>query len=307
MDRKIINANVQKAICATIDFKNNIEEIRNTEFSNEFIQDIEKEIKVVKEKNDNQFRECKDGLNRLSNSLADSSVEHLRKRLYHLIENKENNAQLHDSDAKSLLSPFYSDQEKKIKFIAKCYTNYVFDELSLKYEYSTEKVVKSFAKGVKENVVKMQSNIKQIALAKLSFDFENKAVSDFDILFQFDSVKLSNAAFSIAGLIPLAFMGPLGIVAAIIGGLAVAWRFFNGGESPESKAKKQIDEKLSNLKTEIKKKLDDSNTIIINDCKQNVINKIIIMLDDDINGIKAVQTILDTKTSQLEKVIEEIK
>ena len=46
---------------------------------------------------------------------------------------------------------------------------------------------------------------------------------------------------------------------------------------------------------------------VIDDCKENVINKIRIILDGNINGIKTIQTILDTKTSQLEKLIEEVK
>ena len=79
------------------------------------------------------------------------------------------------------------------------------------------------------------------------------------------------------------------------------------GKFDQAEVLKQIDEKLPSMKTEIKTKLDDSNKSVIDDCKENVINKIRIILDGNINGIKTIQTILDTKTSQLEKLIEEVK
>lgn len=317
MERKIINANVQKAICATIDFKNHIEKTRNTEYSNEFIQDIEKEIRVVKEKNDNEFRQLENELNQSSYRLSNSAVDDLRIKLYHLVDNKENNSQLNVADAKSLLSPFYSDQKKKMEFIAKCYATYVFGELSQKYTTSANKIVDEFTKDVKDNITKMQSNIKQITLTKFSSDFDNNTIKNFDILFSFDWIKIRDVAMSVGGMaltgatLGSAFPGIGNIVGAVVG--AVVGLLFNGvrwlmdKESSESKAKKQIDEKLENLKIEIKGKLVESNKSIIDDCKENIIRKIGIMLDDNINGIKAIQTILDSKTNQLEKLIEEIK
>lgn len=319
MERKIINANVQKAICATIDFKNNIQEIRDTEYSNDFVQNIEKEIKVVKEKNDNEFRQLENELNQSSYRLSNSAVEDLQKKIHDLVDNKENNSQLNISDAKSLLSPFYSDKEKKIKFIAKSYSKYVYDELSQKYIDSTHKTVDTFANDVKGNINKMQSNIKQITLAKFSTDFDNNPVTGgFDTLFSFDWVKkIGSWSSTIGGMaITGAFLGsefPVigniigAVIGAVVGLLFVAIRWLIDKESPESKAKKQIDEKLPSMKTEIKTKLDDSNKSVIDDCKENVINKIRIILDGNINGIKTIQTILDTKTSQLEKLIEEVK
>jgi gas vesicle protein len=317
MERKIINANVQKAICATIDFKSNIQEIRNTEYSDDFVQIIEKEIKVVKEKNDNELRQLEDGLNQVSNSLPNSSIEYLRKKLYHLVENKENNSQLNVSDAKSLQSPFYSDKEKKIKFIANCYNRYVFEELSQKYMDSTRKAVDTFTNDVYENIIKMQSNIKQITLARFSSDYDNHIIGSFDLLFSFDWMKIGNVVMSVGGMaITGATLGSVfpgignvvgAVAGAVVGLLFVGYRWLIDKESPESKAKKQIDEKLPSMKTEIKTKLDSSNKNIIDDCKKNVINKVRIMLDDNMNGIKAIQSILNTKTSQLERLIEEIK
>lgn len=317
MERKIINANVQKAICATIDFKKHIEKTRNTEYSNEFIQDIEKEIKVVKEKNDNEFRQLENELNLSSYRLSNAIVDDLRIKLYHLIDNKEKNPQLNVADAKSLLSPFYSDQKKKMEFIGKCYATYAFDELSQKYTNSTKKIVDEFTKDVKDNITKMQGNIKQITLAKFSSDFDNNAIKNFDILFSFDWIKIGSMAMSVGGMawagatLGSAFPGIGNIIGAVVG--AAVGLLFNGirwmlnKESSESKAKKQIDEKLSSIKTEIRTKLDSTNINIIDDCKKNVIDKIRIMLDDNINGIKAIQTILDSKTNQLEELIEEIK
>lgn len=317
MERKIINANLQKGVCATIDFKNHIEKIRNTEYSNEFIQDIEKEIKVVKEKNDNEFRQLENELNQSSYRLSNAAVEDLRIKLYHLVDNKEKNSQLNVADAKSLRSPFYSDQKKKMEFIGKCYATYVFDELSEKYIKSTKKIVDEFTKDVKDNITKMQGNIKQITLIKFSSDFDNNAIKNFDILFSFDWIKIGNMAMSVGGMaltgatLGSAFPGIGNIVGAVVG--AAVGLLFNGirwmlnKESSESKAKKQIGEKLSSTKTEIRTKLDSTNINIIDDCKKDIIDKVKIMLDDNINGIKAIRIILDTKTSQLEELIEEIK
>ena len=318
MESNIINANLQKGISATIDFKNHIGEIKNTIYSTHFIQNIEKEIKVVKEKNDNEFRQLENELNQSSYRLSNSAVEDLRIKLYHLVDNKENNSQLNVADAKSLLSPFYSDQKKKMEFISKCYAKYVFDELSQKYTKSTKKIVDEFTKEVKDNIIKMQGNIKQITLTKFSSDFDNNTIENFDILFSFDWKKIGNVAMSVSGMAltgagigTSVFPGIGSALGAAIG--AVVGLLFNGirwlmdKESPESKAKKQIDEKLENLKIEIKGKLLESNKSIIDDCKENIISKIEIMLDENINGIKTMKTILETKTSQLEKLIEETK
>ena len=318
MEKKIINANVQKAVCATIDFKTNIQEIRSTEYSNEFIQHIEREIKVVKEKNDNEFRQLENEFNQSSYSLSNSAVEDLRIKLYHLIDNKEYNSQLNVADAKSLLSPFYSNQKKKMEFIAKCYITYVFDELSQKYTKSTKKIVDEFTKDVKDNITKMQGNIKQITLAKFSSDFDNKAIENFDILFSFDWIKIRDVAMSVgamaltgAGIGTNVFPGigsALGAaIGAVVGLLFAGARWFMDKETTESKAKKQIDERLSSMKSEIRIKLDSNNINIITDCKKDIIDKVGIMLDDNINGIKAIQTILDLKTNQLVELIKEIK
>lgn len=137
-------------------------------------------------------------------------------------------------------------------------------------------------------------------------------------MFSFDWVKkIGSWSSTIGGMaITGAFLGsefPVigniigAVIGAVVGLLFVAIRWLIDKESPESKAKKQIDEKLPSMKTEIKTKLDDSNKSVIDDCKENVINKIRIILDGNINGIKTIQTILDTKTSQLEKLIEEVK
>lgn len=310
MERKIINANVQKAICAAIDFKNNIEEIRNTEYSNEFIQDIEKEIKAVKEKNDNEYRQLQIELNQSSCRLSNSAVEDLRIKLHHLVDNKENNARLNVADSKSLLSPFYSDQEKKIKFITKCYSTYVFDKLSQEYADSTRKSVDILTKNVKNNINKMQRNIKQIAFTKLSYDFDNHAIEDFYTFFSFDWNKLgiNIASIGVPLLLGLIFAtGPVGVSIAIVTALITSVKVIFFGGKPEAKAKKQIDVKLSSMKTEIRTKLDSNNKNIIEDCKMNIIDKVKIMLEENINGIKAVQTILDTKKSQLEILLEELK
>jgi chemotaxis regulatin CheY-phosphate phosphatase CheZ len=318
MERKIIDANLQKGICATIDFKNHIAEIRNTIYSNDFIQNIENEIKVLDKKNNNEFRQFENELNQLSNKLSSSAVRDLRVKLYHLVDNKENNAQLNVADSKSLLSPFYSDQEKKIKFIAKCYNSYVFDELSQNFTNSVEKKVDTFRKNIKENINKMQNNIEQITLAKLSTDFENHTIGDLNILISIDWVKLGNVAMSVggmamtgAGIGTTVFPGigsALGAaIGAALGLLFVGIRWLIDKETPEAKAKKQIDEKFSNTKNEIKTKLDSINKSIIDDYKKNVIDKVRIMLDDNINGIKAIQSILDSKTNQLEELIKEIK
>lgn len=317
MERKIINANVQKAICATIDFKSNIQEIRNKEYGDDFLHKIEKEIKVVKEKNDNVCRQFENELNLSSYRLSNSAVSDLQKKIYHLIDNKENNSKLNVADAKSLLSPFYSDHQKKIKFIAKCYSNYVFDDLSQNYIDSTQKAVDTFIKNVKENINKMESNIKQITLAKFSGDFDNHTIGNFNTLFSFDFVKIGNVAMSVGGMAmtgaALGSAFPVvgnvigAVIGAIVGFVFVGIRWLMDKESPESKAKKQIDEKLPSMKTEIKIKLDGSNKTIIDDCKENVISKVRILLDDNLNGIKAIQTILDTKTNQLGILIEEVK
>jgi hypothetical protein len=308
MERKIINANIQKGICAAIDFKNHIKETRNTEYSNDFVQYIETEIKVTKEKNDNNFRELENELSQISYRLTNSTTEDLRKKIHSLIDKKENNPELNVSDAKSLLSPFYHDREKKMKFIAECYTRYAFDDLRIEYQIATQTSVTSFTKDVKINLTKMQSNIKQISSAGLTSNFDTKAFQGFETLFSFDFGKLGASALSIGG---LAFagapFGPWGIaIGAALGVVFNIVRWFLDEESPESKAKKQIDEKLSSMKTEIKFKLNDSNRKIINDCKENVINKVRIMLDENIEGIKAIQTILDTKTNQLEILIKEV-
>jgi hypothetical protein len=310
MERKIIDANLQKGICATIDFKNHIAHIRNTIYSNDFIQNIEDEIKVVKEKNDNEFRQLENEFNQSSYRLSKSAVDNLRIKLYHLVDNKENKAQLNITDSKSLLSPFYSDQEKKIKFIAKCYNTYVFDKLSQDYADSTQKSVGMFTINVKENLNKMQSNIKQITFAKLSSDFDNHAIVDFYTFFSFDMNKLGSNAANIGGplLLGLIFAtGPLAITLVVVTALIASINVILGGEKPEAKAKKQIDEKLSSMKTEVRTKLDSNNKSTIEDCEKNVIDKVRIMLSDNINGIKAIQSILDSKTNQLEELIKEIR
>lgn len=309
MERKIINANVQKAICATIDFKNHIEKTRNTEYSNEFIKDIEKEIKVVKEKNDNEFRQLENKLNQSSYRLSNSAVDDLRIKLYDLIDKKADSDyyQLNISDRTE--ARLIKDKEGKIKFFAECYATYVFDELSQKHIKSTKKIVDEFTKDVKDNIIKMQGNIKQITLTKFSSDFKNHTIGDFDILFSFPLEKIENSVNSIGGLAMVGMsFGPWGVaIGALLGIIFAGIKWIMNKETPESKAKKQIDEKLSSMKIEIKTKLDSTNINIIDDCKENIIRKIEIMLDDNINGIKAIQTILDTKTSQLEVLIEEIK
>jgi hypothetical protein len=317
MEKKIINANVHKAVCTTIDFKNNIQEIRNTEYSNDFVSYIEKEIKVVKEKNYNELMQLEKELNQSLIIISNSSVENLRKKLYDLVDNKENNAQLNDSDAKSLLSPFYSDQKKKINFIAKCYSTYVFDDLSKEHRDSTLKIVTNFRNNVKDNINKMQNNIKQITLAKFSSEFNNNTIGNFNTLFSFDWGKIGNAAMTIGGMaltgasLGTAFPGIGNVIGAIagtvVGLIFTGVRWLMDKEYPESKAKKEIDEKLLMLKTEIKTKLALSNNSVAIDCKENIINKIGIMLDDNVKGIRAIQTILDTKISQLDKLILEVK
>ncbi|MBW4362298.1 GTPase [Flavobacterium taihuense] len=309
MERKIINANVQKAICATIDFKTNIQEIRSTEYSNEFIQDIEREIRVVKEKNDNEYRQLENELNQFSYRLSNTVVEDLRIKLYHLVDNKENNSQLNVADAKRLLSPFYSDQKKKIEFIAKCYNTYVFDKLSQDYVDTTKKAVTTFKKNVENNINKMRNNIEQITVAKFSSNFENQTIGSFDILFSFPLEKIGDSVISIGGLAMAGLpFGPWGVaIGALLGIIFAGIKWFMNKETPESRAKKQIDEKLLSIKTEIKAKLVFSNKTIIDDCKENIINKIGIMLYNNINGIKTVQTILDIKINQLEILLEELK
>jgi hypothetical protein len=272
------------------------------------VQYIETEIKVAKEKNDNNFRELENELSQISYRLTNSIMEDLRKKIHSLIDKKENNPELNVSDAKSLLSPFYHDKEKKMKFIAECYTRYAFDDLRIEYQIATQTSVTSFTKDVKINLTKMQSNIKQISSVGLTSNFDTKALQGFETLFSFDFGKLGASALSIGGLaLAGAPFGPWGIaIGAALGVVFNIVRWFLDEESPESKAKKQIDEKLSSMKIEIKFKLNDSNRKIINDCKENVINKVRIMLDENIEGIKAIQTILDTKTNQLEILIKEV-
>lgn len=317
MESKIFNANKQKGICATIDFKNHIQEIRNTEYSNDFVQNIEKEIKAVKEKNEHKFRELENELDQTTYRLSNSTIEKLRVKLYHLIDNKAENSQLNIADERSLQSPFYSDKEKKMKFIAECYSKYVFDELSQKYKNESQKIVDSFIKEVKDNINKMESNIKQITLLKFS-NFDNNKIGGFDTLLSFEWSKFGGIAISVggmavtgAGIGTTVFPGVGSALGAAIGaalGLLFAGiRWFMDKETPESKAKKQIDEKLASMKTEIKTTLEESSSEIVIDCKVNVINKVVAMLDNNIIGIKAIQNILDIKTSQLEKLIEEVK
>lgn len=309
MERKIINANVQKAICATIDFKNNIQEIRSTEYSDEFIQDIEREIRVVKEKNDDESRQLENELNQFSYRLSNTAIEDLRIKLYHLVDNKENNSQLIVADAKSLLSPFYSDQKKKIEFIAKCYNTYVFDKLSQNYADSTKKAVTTFIKNVENNINKMRNNIEQITVAKFSSNFENQTIGNFDILFSFPLQKIGDSVISIGELAMAGLpFGPWGVaIGALLGIIFAGIKWFMNKETPESKAKKQIDEKLLSIKTEMKGKLLFSNKTIMDNCKENIINKIEIMLYNNINGIKTVQIILDIKINQLEILVEKLK
>lgn len=315
MESKIINANIQKGICATIDFKSHIEKIRATEYSDVFVQSVEKEIKVAKKKNDDQFREFENKLNQISYRLSNDTIEKLRKKLHHLVDNKEKDTQLKDKDKRYLNN--YSSKEDKLKFIGECYSKYVLDELSKIYEEAANDSVAEFTNSVKENIKKMQNNIQQIAEAKMSSDFSTKAIGDFDMLFSFDWGKLGGSLFSIGGMamagasIGSLFPGIGNVIGAILGGLVGLLieglkRWF-GGESAESKAKRQIDEKLSILKTDIRCKLDDSNRKIISDCEENIINKISVMLDQNIEGLKLIQTILDTKTKQLDNLIKQVK
>lgn len=316
METKIMNANLQKGICATIDFKNHIKEIRNTEYSNDFVQLIETEIKAAKEKNNNKYRELEIEFRQISHRLSNSTIEDLRKKLHSLIDKKENNPDLSVSDAKSLLSPFYNNQEKKIKFIADCYTRYAFDDLRIEHQIATQTSVTSFRNDIKNNLTKMESNIKQIATVRFS-DFDNNKIGDFPNLIGFEWNKFGEIAMSVGGMAmsgaavgTTVFPGIGTVMGAAIGaaiGLLFAGiRWFMSEESPESKAKKEIDEKLANMKSEIKGKLDTANKSIIDDCKNNIIDDVNFMLDNNIIDIKAVQSILEAKTNQLEKLIKEV-
>lgn len=317
MERKIINANVQKGIHAAIDFKSKIQEIRNAEYSNDFFQHIEKESNAAKDKNNNNFRELENGFLQISDRFSNLTIENLRIKLYHLIDNKEDNPLLNDSDSRSLQSPLYSNQEKKMKFIAECYCQYIFDDLSEKYNDASQIIVSRFIKEITDNINKMHNNIKQISSVRFS-DFDNNKIGGFEALFSIDLGKYVVVAMSVggmawtgAGIGTIVFPGlgsALGAtIGAAVGLLFAGIKWFMNKETPESKAKKQIDEKLANIKTEIKTKLEVTNRIIIDDCKKNVIDKVRIMLDDNVNGIKAIQTILDAKTDKLELLIEELK
>ena len=49
------------------------------------------------------------------------------------------------------------------------------------------------------------------------------------------------------------------------------------------------------------------NKNIIDDCQKNIIDEVSTMLDYNLKGIKAIQSILEAKTDQLEKLIKEVK
>ncbi|MDT0688753.1 dynamin family protein [Salegentibacter sp. F188] len=315
MERKIINANIQKAVCAANDFQEKIQEIRNSRYSDEFVQNIDKEITVAKDKNDNSQRELKNELTRILNKLSKSAVENLREKLYDLIDKKgESLYRLNTSDRSK--ARLIKNQEKRIKFIAGCYGNYVLEELSKEYTDSTQKTCDSFTREVKENVEKMQSNIKKIASVRIT-GFENRTVGDFNTSFNFQWSKFGGIVISVAGMAmsgaalgsAIPGIGNLigAAVGAILGALFNVVRFFLDKETPESKAKKQVDEKLRNLQAEIKSRLDASNKNIIDDCQKNIINEVRTMLDYNLKGIKAIQSVLEAKTDQLEILIKEVK
>lgn len=317
MERKIIDANIQKAICTAIDFKNKIQKIRSTKYSDDFVQIIEKEIKAAKDKNDNNFKELENEFRQISNRFSRSTIEELRIKFYHLIDNKENNLQLNVSDAKKLQSHFYSNKEKKMKFVAECYSKYIINDFNKNYIEGSQKITKTFATQVKENINKLENNIQQIQSVRFS-SFDNKNIGDFETLFSIQWGKLSGMLISVGGMAMTGsmlgssiFPGPGTAIGAAIGAavgfLFVGIRWLLNKETPESKAKKEIDKKLTLLKSEIKSKLDVSNKNIIDDCQMYIIGEARTMLDNNILGIKAIQSILKTKTNQLEILIEEMK
>lgn len=309
MQSKIINANFQKAVCAANDFKNKIQEIRNTKYSDNFVRNIEKEIKVAKDKNENSYGELKHGLSQVINKLSKSSLGDLREKLYDLV-NKDGESLYRLNLSDRTKARLIKDKEKRMKFVTNCYGNYVLEKLSKNYADSTEIICNSFTREVKENINKMKSNIKQITFAELLSDLDRTAIENIDVIINFDWRKFQDRAMSIGSMalsgIPF---GPWGVaIGAAVGLLFVGIRWwFMERESSKSKAKKHIDEKLAVLKAEMNSKLEASNKNIIDDCRKNIIDEVRIMLDCNIRGIKAIQGILETKTNQLEILIEEVK